>query len=50
MTAEISILNKNGIVLAADSAVTVNFGQGQAKTYNAVNKLFPLGIITILGL
>ena len=43
MTAEISILNKNGIVLAADSAVTVNFGQGQAKTYNAVNKLFSLG-------
>lgn len=43
MTAEISILNKHGIVLAADSAVTVNFGQGQAKTYNAVNKLFSLG-------
>lgn len=43
MTAEIGILNKHGIVLAADSAVTVNFGQGQAKTYNAVNKLFSLG-------
>ncbi|WFA75361.1 hypothetical protein PFZ59_09360 [Streptococcus suis] len=43
MTAEISILNKHGIVLAADSAVTVNFGKGQAKTYNAVNKLFSLG-------
>lgn len=43
MTAEISILNKHGIVLAADSAVTVSFGQGQAKTYNAVNKLFSLG-------
>ena len=42
MTAEISILNKHGIVLAADSAVTVSFGQGQAKTYNAVNKLFSL--------
>lgn len=43
MTAEISILNKHGIVLAADSAVTVSFGHGQAKTYNAVNKLFSLG-------
>lgn len=43
MTAEIAILNKHGIVLAADSAVTVSFGRGQAKTYNAVNKLFSLG-------
>lgn len=43
MTAEIAILNKHGIVLAADSAVTVSFGHGQVKTYNAVNKLFSLG-------
>lgn len=43
MTSEIGILNKHGIVLAADSAVTISFGQGQSKTYNAVNKLFSLG-------
>lgn len=31
MTAEISILNKHGIVLAADSAVTVRFWTGTSK-------------------
>lgn len=40
MTAEIAILNKNGVALAADSAVTVSSGDGSAKTYNAANKLF----------
>lgn len=39
MTAEIGLLNKNGIALAADSAVTIGGGIGY---YNTVNKLFSL--------
>ncbi len=38
MTAEIAILNKSGIALAADSAVTI----GTEKVYNSANKLFTL--------
>ena len=38
MTSEIVIMNKNVIVMAADSAVTVN----NEKTYNGANKLFKL--------
>lgn len=47
MTAEILIMNKSAIAMAADSAVTV----GGRKTYNGVNKLFmlsnepPMGIM-----
>ncbi len=41
MTAEIAILNKSAVALAADSAVTVQVGSGQ-KIYNTVNKLFTL--------
>ena len=47
MTSEIIIVNKNAIVMAADSAVTV----GGSKTYTGVNKLFmlsnnpPMGIM-----
>jgi hypothetical protein len=41
MTAEVIILNKSAVALAADSAVTV--GEGDAgKTYNTVNKVFTL--------
>lgn len=39
MTAEIGLLNKHGIALAADSAVTIGGGIGY---YNTVNKLFSL--------
>ncbi|AYC29633.1 hypothetical protein [Paenisporosarcina cavernae] len=41
MTAEIGILNRTGVALAADSAVTIgsNFSQ---KVYNSANKLFSL--------
>lgn len=45
MTTEVSIKNKLGIVLAADSAATaVGIGMGgtQAKVYNSANKLFTL--------
>lgn len=38
ITVEIVIVNKNAIVMAADSAVTV----GRNKTYNGMNKLFML--------
>jgi hypothetical protein len=38
MTAEVAVLNRNAIALAADSAVTI----GESKVYNTVNKLFTL--------
>ncbi|MGP3662250.1 hypothetical protein ACTU9R_35425 [Burkholderia gladioli] len=38
MTAEIAVLNKYGIALAADSAVSI----GSRKIYNSANKLFAL--------
>lgn len=39
MTAEICVMNRNGIALATDSAVTIGSGQ---KVYNTANKLFAL--------
>lgn len=39
MTAEIAVLNKNAVALAADSAVTLGAGK---KIFNTVNKLFAL--------
>jgi len=42
MTAEIVVFNKNGIALAADSAVAVSISKDQAKVYNTANKLFAL--------
>lgn len=41
MTAVIGILNKHGITMAADSAVTVT-GGNQKKIYNTANKIFTL--------
>lgn len=38
MTAEIAILNKSAVALAADSAVSI----GQKKIYNTANKIFTL--------
>jgi hypothetical protein len=38
MTAEVAIMNTQGIALAADSAVTL----GAGKTYNTADKLFAL--------
>lgn len=46
MTAEIGILNKQGVVIAADSAVTV----GGQKVYNTSNKMFTLGQKHFVGL
>src|SRR5687768_5133461 len=41
MTAEIAILNKSAVALAADSAVSIQQGN-QTKVYNSMNKLFAL--------
>ena len=41
MTSEIGILNKNGVVLAADSAVTISNGIN-SKVFNSARKLFTL--------
>ncbi|HEX8368066.1 MAG TPA: hypothetical protein VF604_05960 [Pyrinomonadaceae bacterium] len=41
MTAEIAVMNRAGIALAADSAVTVTFGSRSPKIYST-NKLFML--------
>src|SRR5579872_3451398 len=38
MTAEVAILNRNAVALAADSAVTL----GSGKVFNSVNKIFSL--------
>ena len=45
MTAEIGILNKQGVVLAADSAVTI----GGGKVYNSASKLFTLSANHSIG-
>jgi len=55
MTAEVAILNKIGVALAADSTVTITT-QGGDKTYNTTNKLFtlskhhPIGIMIWNGM
>ncbi|HAP4848331.1 TPA: hypothetical protein IUX50_002276, partial [Enterococcus faecalis] len=46
MTAEIGILNKHGVVLAADSAVTI----GGGKVYNSARKLFTVGTAHSIGI
>jgi hypothetical protein len=38
MTAEVAIMNKEAIALAADSAVTIDTASGR-KIFNTVNKL-----------
>lgn len=48
MTAEIAILNKSAVALAADSTVTIASGSGE-KTYNTVNKLFTLSKLNPVG-
>lgn len=49
MTAEIAIMNRHAIALAADSAVTINYPDGQ-KIYNSVNKLFMLSKYAPVGI
>lgn len=42
MTAEIAILNKSAVALAADSAVTIDTGRSERKIFPSANKLFML--------
>ncbi len=43
MTCEVAVINKRGIALAADSAVTLSVGNGEKKKiYYTAEKLFPL--------
>lgn len=47
MTAELGLLNKTNVVLAADSAVTIGLYQ---KSFNTANKLFPLSNYEPIGI
>ena len=49
MTAEIALLNRNAVALAADSAVTLNKSEMQ-KVYNTANKLFMLSKFQPVGI
>jgi len=48
LTAEIAILNKSAVALAADSKVTLSRG-GRQKTYDTVDKLFSLSKTAPVG-
>lgn len=56
MTAEIAILNKTAVALAADSAVTVSAGSKHEKVFDTADKLFelcsenPIGIMIYNGM
>ncbi|MDZ3830350.1 MAG: hypothetical protein U0S50_00865 [Sphingopyxis sp.] len=50
MTAEIAILNKTAVVLAADSAVTISAGSSQEKIYDSADKLFELSMGQPIGI
>jgi len=50
MTAEIGMLNKYAVALAADSAVTVSGGNGDTKVFNSANKLFKLSNTEPVGI
>lgn len=49
MTAEIAILNKTAVALAADSAVTISAGSSQEKIYDSADKLFELSDCDPIG-
>lgn len=50
MTAEIAVMNKLGVALAADSAATISGTNSNKKTYNTVNKLFALSKYNPVGI
>ena len=50
MTAEIAILNKSAVVLAADSAVTISVGSNQEKIFDSADKLFELSCHDPIGI
>jgi hypothetical protein len=49
MTAEVAVLNKSGVALAADSAVTTGF-PGQEKIFTTANKIFTLSKVHPVGI
>ncbi|MDV0447869.1 hypothetical protein MsAg5_17860 [Methanosarcinaceae archaeon Ag5] len=49
MTAEIIIMNKNALAMAADSVVTITNGNDE-KTYQTANKLFPISYEHEIGI
>jgi hypothetical protein len=49
VTAEIAILNKTAVALAADSAVTISAGSDQQKIYDSEDKLFELSCHNAIG-
>ena len=55
LTAEIAILNKQAVALAADSAVTISMGAEQQKIFDSAEKLFelsdcnPIGVMVYSG-
>jgi hypothetical protein len=48
MTAEIAVMNKSAVALAADSAVTIGT-HPHIKVYNGINKLFALSKLSPVG-
>lgn len=50
MTAEIAILNKTAVALAADSAVTISRGRREQKIYDTEDKLFELSDLQPIGI
>lgn len=49
MTAEVAVLNKMAVALAADSKVTIG-GGGSEKTYDTANKIFTLSKVHPVGI
>lgn len=50
MTAEIAILNKSAVALAADSAVTISAGSKEEKIFDSADKLFELSNLDPIGI
>ena len=50
MTTEVIIKNKSGLVMAADSAVTISNIFTTGKVYNSANKLFSLSKYDPIGI
>jgi len=48
MTAEIAIMNRIGVAIAADRAVTL--GGGEGKIYTSSDKLFQLSTVAPVGI
>ena len=49
MTAEVAVMNKGAVALAADSKVTIG-GGGSEKTHETVNKIFTLSKVHPVGI